>query len=316
MSFHSRRFARDPGAVDAWIPGIDDARRAAKHAIDPFLFLHLPKSGGTTIKGRLERLPDWNTAKFPHYTQRVGQLCTCNDPECTFAQDYFDALAQLTPRVVRGKKLVVTNVHATYEQTRWLSRAVAPRGVTALPILTTVRPARDRVVSMFRDYWDKYFTAVLARDGKLDLSIDDPAIQKTFHGDAVRRKAVIDSQRFLPEEGRIDGRLWFESFNPGRGFPFWLTEVFDSPEQLADAMDSGALRVVPIHRLDDALVELTSQPPVRYRVSHERVPEVEAALEEAADIVDRLSSQDDDFDALLTDRFGSDFTGAPSKAKS
>jgi hypothetical protein len=298
--------ARQVDAVDAWLPGIDSARRAVRHANDAMVFLHLAKSGGTTVRATIIRHPKWHDAPFPQSTQRVGAMCTCSDPNCTHALESFEQIAALTPNVVRGSRLLVTNGHATFGQSRWLARAVAPRG-TVVQILMSVRPARSRLVSLFRDYWNDYYRAVRDQAGELDLTVDDPTITKTEHGRSERNKLVRDSQRFLLADSKIDGRFWFESFNPGRGYPFWLHEIFESPAQMVSAMESGELRVVPLARLDDLIIEMTAQPPSRFRVSTARVPEVEAALEQSADIIDRLSDQDREYDALLADRFGADF---------
>jgi len=298
--------ARHVDAVEAWLPGIDVTRRAVRHADDATVFLHLAKSGGTTVRATVMRHSEWHDVPFPQSTQRAGGMCTCSDPHCNQALESLELIARLTPNLVRRSRLMVTNGHATFAQSRWLARAVAPRG-TVVPILMCVRPARSRLVSLFRDYWNDYYRAVLDQAGDLDLSVDDPSIDTSYHGRAERNKLVRDSQRFLREDNEIDGRLWFGSFNPGRGFPFWMHEIFESPTQMVSAMDSGELRVVSLARLDDLIVELTAQPPSRFRVSKDRVPEVEAALEQSVDIIDRLSEQDREFDALLADRFGADF---------
>jgi hypothetical protein len=309
VSLRTKMYSRHADAVDAWLPGIDAARRAVRQATDAIVWLHLAKTGGTTVNTAFRMNSAWNAAVFPQSSQRLGQLCFCNDPACDNARQAFDAMRELASNQPSAKRLRVSNGHATFAETRWLARAISSRGHSP-PILMSVRPARQRLVSLFRDYWNTYHLAAMTSDELRAAKGTDPSFRWTPHDHAKRRKLFTDSQRFLLGDGRIDGRLWFNSFNPGRGYPFWLHEVFDEPRQLANAMESGELRVVPISKLDDLIVEFTNQAPHRFRESAARRPEVEAALEESQDIIDRLSSQDDAYDALLTERFGADFAGS------
>lgn len=314
ISLRTKMHSRHADAVDAWLPGIDSARRAVRQASDAIVWLHLAKTGGTTVKTAIRLNSAWNSAVFPQSSQRLGQPCYCNDPACDDARKAFDAMKDLASNKPSAKRLRVSNGHATFAETRWLTRAISSRGHTPL-MLMSVRPARQRLVSLFRDYWNTHHLAAMMMDELRVAKGSDPSFGWTNHDYAKRRKLLVDSERFLLGDGRIDGRLWFNSFNPGRGYPFWLNEVFDEPKQLATAMESGELRVVPISKLDDLIVEFTNQEPQRFRESTARRPEVEAAIEESQDIIDRLSSQDDTYDALLTERFGEDFAGSTHMKK-
>jgi len=151
---------------------------------------------------------------------------------------------------------------------------------------------------MFGDYW----THAAIASGILPNPILTPHRRR-----AIARYAT-DSVHYRTAEGPIDGVGWFRSFaRYGPGVVFSLDEAFDGdPARLQRELDSGALRLVPTSSMDAFITEFTGlvSSPRRRTSLLAKDPAVEAALADAADLIDELAVRDARFDRVIADHLG------------
>lgn len=282
--------------LSAWNPALQPLSAAVRQAREAFVFLHLPKTGGSSFGHTMTRAPDWVALKLPALHSKIGAVCNCGDPKCNFSNKSFETIEKAPPLVDSTKSVFIMNGHSTFSELDWLTRQVSSRTAQA-KMIAVVRPARERIVSMFRDYWEQVTKA------EIDA---EESIQRASHIKTMRREYLTDAAHYRDEAGRIDGPRWFSTFAKYRGgITFQLDQVFDrKPEALAAALASGRLTVVPTGKLDDTLERMTGIKPERRRVSSQPSDFLKTAIEESADLIDAIAALDAPFDAVLTDHLG------------
>ena len=200
--------------LSQWKPLVRIAKPASARAKETIVFLHLPKTGGSTFNYSVRNSDDWIEYKFPSLHAKTGKACGCLDPLCDHELSYIKKLATINDSIDDTKHLFVTSGHSTFAESTWLAERLSTKKGTPT-ILAVVRPARERVVSMFRDYWEQVATAE-----------DYIAETKTasVHRQAIGRRYLADSRHYRDETGRIDGLAWFSTFAQYRGGVTFLME--------------------------------------------------------------------------------------------
>lgn len=266
--------------VQAWTPTLAALADAAQGVERVILVLHLPKTGGTTLGAALARSRRWRWASLPPL---AGAPVTDLAPR---------DLGLHRSRAAAGA-LAIHLPHVTIVAAGWLAGRLAADGVPVETTLVMVRPVRERLASLFADYWTQVAIAE-----EVEAGCREPA-PGTAH---VLARYLQDSRHYR-RRGRIDGRSWFRAFGiHGGGMPFFLSDVFPSgPSALSEAVESGAITVRPSSGLDTLISDLTGEPaPMRRRVSEVKDrPDVEQALLSAHREVARLAERDDPYDTLL-----------------
>lgn len=279
-------------SVAHWAVHVDPIAAAAKKSQKAVAFLHLPKTGGSTIEKHFSIAPGWTKV---HLLPSVGDpnRCECRGADC---QWNLEKLGIPPWHENSCNSLLLKFPHERYETVRWMLDELARAGCP-FELVTTVRPVRQRIVSMFTDYWTQVFTAERYHAGEIDLSPHRLNIVSNF---------FLDSNHY--RQGRvIDGEAWFRAFSVhGPGVPFLLSEVFgDSPDGFHRVLDSGALRVVPTSQLDDFLFDLTGEMIIeRVRTSVSLASPLRNALMNAETLIDQLVEKEAPFDQVLADHLG------------
>lgn len=272
-------------------------RRAMRAATSTTLFLHMPKTGGSSIQNALLNSPSIRFLVLPISTVppdrcQCGASEKCNDHEMR-AQLWSSESEEQSER-----RVVVKLNHESYRAVDWVRNA-ASRSTVQRPTLLVVRPRRDRLRSMFRDYW----TQVGIASGKF---IDEKEV--TPHRQMVLSNYLSDSRWYLGADGSIDGVAWFNAFKEhGPGVVFSLDEVFGGDtSRLRQELDSGALRLIQTKNVGDFIEEFTglSAAPRRRESKVFGDPAVEAALDGASDLIDDLARRDAAFDQVIAEHLG------------
>jgi len=272
-------------------------RRAVEEASSASVFLHMPKTGGTSLQSALLGSPSIRFLVLPLSTVsssgcQCGAKGQCND------HGMRAVLGEPTQEGQSNRPVVIKLNHESYRAVDWVRKA-AGRGSVPPTTLLAVRPRRDRLRSVFRDYW----TQVGIASGKFSEEKE-----LTPHRVRVVANYARDSLYYLGADGSIDGVAWFSAFREhGTGVAFSLDEVFDGDVvRMQRELDTGALRLVPTKNVGIFIEELTGMPAApRKRVS--KVvgdPAVEAALDDAADLIEELARRDAPFDRVIADHLG------------
>lgn len=286
-----------------WKPGIRRVRAVVKESREIFVFLHLAKTGGSTLCDAMMRTHLWSFVQFPEPHRGIASPCSCGASSCPPGH-VFDLLIPSTfEQEAPGRGLFVNTSHVTYELARWLAKSISLRGHRAR-MVTTVRPARRRAISYFRDYWDQV--------SKADLPLDKVYPDISRRADAARLQADLnfyqeDSRHYLNADGSINGETWFESqVLNAAGFPFLLRDVFGQPAALERAIARDSLLIIPTIEIDMNLERVGIDVPRRMRVSSPPTPRVTDAIERSTEVLDRIVEAELEFDAVLRNHLGAD----------
>lgn len=293
MTRHPSRRAERDAARAGWGPVVPDLAACAAAAATTDLFLHLPKTAGSTVAYTVRDAPGW--ASILCYAPSAGRrACWCGSPRC-HCDDQDDPVAAARSAVA-GRHLQVSLGHATLVQLGWMGRALAGRGVTVRRTVTTVRPTRDRLSSMFRFY----LSAAL-----------DPADDATLAGYPPAWRSMVvanraDVHHYLRSDGSIDGVAWFREFaRSSGGTAFFLDDVFGSTRRLRRALGRG-LVAVPDGAITEFCRTTYGVEPKTSNVSSltESDPRIAAALAEAHAEIEACARRDDPYDAVLAEHLG------------
>lgn len=272
-----------PTPAEAWGPDLPALAQISAASRRSWIFVHPPKSGGTTLWSAFDASPDWRHHRLVAL-ERFSTPCECGSgcphgPRDTRIVD--PTWARTT------ESLLVAVGHVPYSVGAWLRDALTDEGGRVDKTVMTIRPTRDRVVSMFRDYWTQ---VRLARDAENGAELSPHRLLDV-------RGYANDARHYERRDGSIDGRRWFTSFaRYGSGTPFFLSEIFDGPDHAEAEVANGRLTLLQTSNIDSWITGILGSPPVRARVSSPAHPEaVEAALADARDLVDELARRDDDY---------------------
>jgi hypothetical protein len=290
------RRQRNNRPLSGWKPALQPLSAAVKQARETFVFLHLPKTGGSSFVYAMNNAPGWVGLKLPPLHSEAGKICNCGDPKCDSPNRSMDKIAKLAPTLDSTKGLFIMNGHSKFSELDWLTDQLSSRATQAR-MIAVVRPARERVVSMFRDYWEQV--------NKAEIDTEETS-QRAVHMKNVRNRYLADAAHYRDETGRIDGPRWFSTFARYRGgITFQLNQIFDQkPDVLAKALASGQLQAIPTFELDTALEKMTGIKPERRRVSSQPSDFLTTAIEDSADLIDTIAAFDEPFDAVLADHLG------------
>lgn len=256
-------------------------------------FLHAAKTGGSSIGHAFNSTPAWcfNRMKESYIE---GDICLCGDPSCR----HFTRSLLMERRGADtscGRNYFLHFAHERYRAVRWCVEALRCGGRQIEASYMTHRSARDRLVSMFCDYWK--MATVLEVANERDRS----------HRAHVHARYRADSKCYVNSAGGIDGCAWFRSVaEHGTGMPFFLCEMFDgSVTNFRVALAKGELSLVRIHEIDDWVNQMTGvRPTTRRRVSRDNRPRaVSAALEDAKVLIDELAERDWEYDQAADEYF-------------
>lgn len=275
----ARRYRARCAAV--WNADSDRLRRLVAAADRTELFLHLPKTGGSSLTLALARDPRHLLVQCPRTYWTPGPLPSERH-----------LLRSVDPALGAGRTVVLKFGHERYAAAEWLARRA---GGPPIVTWTIVRPARSRLRSMFTDYWMRVAEAEKVERGAPVEPHRRPVLSG-YRADAVH---------YRDPDGAIDGRAWFTAFAAhGSGMPFFLDEVFGTPHRLRRLLDRGAVVAIPTTGVDALMAERGLEN-VRQRVSTNRDdPPVRDALAASADLVDELARRDADYDRVLADHLG------------
>lgn len=257
--------------------------RMINHGSPPsrvIIYLHLAKTGGTTANNCIKAAPDWTFVRMKE-SYISPDVCSCGDPSCPTDETLSES--GIDGRGGSREKWFCHFVHERYHAARWFADEIRRRGGPPSEVHVSFRPARDRLVSMFKDYWRMALRARTAEG------------QGTPHHKRIAARYRADSEAYLDDTGRIDARAWFSAFSSfGAGMPFSMAEVFDaSVMNLRLSLANGEMNIVQTEKMDDWLRALTGvDHVVRGRVSGSMPDNVVRALDEARDLIDDLAERD------------------------
>jgi hypothetical protein len=262
------------------------------------VFLHPPKSGGTSVSKSLFDSPHANGAWLNALKRDESGVCSCGDLNCegprggSFDPFEMEAAAELGER--RQTRLFVG--HKNYSFIKMVTDALGTTDKRG-SVFATARPARQRLVSVFRDYWTQVES--FRGNAPVNRNLNSDACPKTEN--AVGLGYLNDSKHYEDEKGNIDGVGWFSAFQVhGPGVPFFWDDFFEGDFPLFRRLiRSKRLRVIDIKHLDAFVEEVTGSLQPRSRMSLPINPAVQKALEDASDAIDSLALRDAKFDAFL-----------------
>lgn len=272
-------------------------RRAIRESPSATLILHMPKTGGSTLNRFVGQSPSLGYLALPLSDVPRG-ACECGATSaCT---DHRKRAAIRTGDHGRSSDLplMVKFNHESYGAVDWVRSATRMRA-ESLPVLLMVRPRRVRLKSMFTDYWTQVATGM----GELD-----DYGSTTPHRQRQLKKYLDDAPHYRVADGSIDGMAWFESFSRyGPGVVFSLDEVFGGDvTRMQRELESGSLIALQTSKIDEFIGGISGLPaPPRIRLSRTaHDPAVEAALDDAADLIEDLARRDAPFDRAIAEHLG------------
>ncbi len=279
----------------------DDLEKIGASGADIVFFLHTPKTGGSSVVSSVRRNGLVPAISLPELSKPKAETCRCGATDCGHQQVRTRQLINfaIKPEQTGFPIYLFTGNHTNFANAERIMNSLKATG--SLSYLTTVRPARQRIISVFRDYWTQVDTITkLMSQENLQLP-DIDGNPSAPHVRAVREGYLEDSKHYIDDNGVINGRAWFSAFGEhGAGVPFYLSEVFnDDPKRFRKLVKSGTLRVVATRDVDSLTKELTGEVRPRKRKSIDRNPAVEQAIIDASDIIDELALRDAEFDRFL-----------------
>jgi hypothetical protein len=280
-----------------WQALAEDLATILRKADRTITYLHLPKTGGTTLVAAMAESREWTVARLPA-SGMDSSSCSCGQPECE-EQGSQRAIARLINDPDATASVFVAAGHETFSAIESLESTMEQLGTSLGPVLVTARPARDRLTSAFRDYWTQVDTARRAQDGTSVLARHELQVVRAY---------LSDSQHYARHDGTIDAVAWFRAFAVhGPGVPFLLSDVFGPrATHFVELVRSQRVVILPTSRLDLGVEQLTGDPPaLRLRVSHlEQEDVIAAALSDAQDVISQIAAKDRRYDEFLADALG------------
>lgn len=255
-------------------------------------FLHAAKTGGSSIGDAFNRAPAWNDNRMTE-SYLEGDLCMCGERSCQHFTRFLLTRGHGSA-ALRGGSYFLHFAHERYRAIQWCMEALERRGRQIEVSYMTHRSAKDRLVSMFCDYWKMATMEVVGESHE-------------SHGARVHGRYREDGKHYMDSAGRIDGCAWLRSVaEHGTGMPFFLHEMFDgSVTGFRVALATGELALVRLDEVDDWIGQMTGvRPTTRARVSSTNRPrEVAAALEDATALIDELAERDWEYDQAADEYF-------------
>jgi hypothetical protein len=284
---------------DAWLDRFQKTLvPAARTSARTCLFLHAAKTGGSSLYGAIRKSSNWKVRALSDSAFGY-EGCSCGLRGCTANQPIKDKL-NFEKLISPKTNLLVKLGHEKYSAAHWLRTRFAAVEIPVAEVFMTYRPIRDRLRSMFRDYWTQV--------GEAEAIIERT---KTANSHVTRKVLHYyrDSRHYSSGNNQIDGLAWFKAFEiHGPGMPFFLSEIFDSPIQLKNEIESARVSLIPTAQLDSVLPTITGLQTVeRRRVSSPvRAEAVENALADATELIDSLCQRDIAFEEVVASSLSKD----------
>lgn len=269
----------------AWTIPLEDCLSRHEAGKPVFAFLHPPKTGGSTIRIHFRFSAECNFVSLP----------LSYHPPHNYNEEFKYNILRLPKNNKETNLGSIINIgHEDFDSVYWLRRYLERNDFSLDTMYITVRPVRERIVSIFRDYWTQ------VRDFELGGS-EDPeltpgsrrALENYYH----------DSKHYRDAAGKIDGRGWFKTFGEyGGGIEFYMDEIFGgSLKRFKNEILSGALKPVRTGDINPFIRFLTG----KSGIEHRRVSDkggngaVSAAIAEAGDLIDNLCERDLPYDDFI-----------------
>lgn len=269
------------------------------------VYLHIAKTGGTSLVRSMEKSRTWEKLDYWVSTKPLPRVCECGDALCREQGIRFDEAEAMLYGSGDDARVFVSCEHVPFQSALDVARNLDPL-MTRTRIIATVRPARARLISVFRHYWEQVeLQRELVKAPKRSMMSSYRDFRHYRRGlDAY----LSDSRHYRDPDGTIHGREWFSAFEKYRGgIEFFLSQIFGTPERLAEAIDSGQIEMIPTGSLDEKIRAMSGAVVPRQRVSRPMSLQMQAALAESSDIIDRLAAGEAPFDAVLRERLGDAF---------
>ncbi len=275
-------------------------RRIAASGAELKIFLHIAKTGGTTLGLAFHNSPLAIRLGIYDLSVSKAELEGRNDDMAKWELKRINRMMWLADRDNTGQEVYLQAIdHKTISYADEL--CVALNSAHPVPIVTTVRPARQRLISAFRDYWTQVHKAHAMLAGEEIstnfLGSDSPDL---FDVPALMNY-LDDSKHYVDADGQIDGVAWFSSFaEHGSGIPFFMDDIFEHDVHgFAERVKSGKLRLIPSHRLDRYIKKNLQVAPQRHRASAAPSSNIVAALKASASILTEVALRDADYDRII-----------------
>jgi hypothetical protein len=284
------------GERSFWTPGIKQARAVARVARETLVFLHIAKSGGTSLRRAIEASDRWQDIEFPYPPLEATLPTRRRFWRARGHKSWVSAAKSVKRQSSSDKSLFIWGGHPTYSHSKWLAEQLTVHENTPTVVMT-YRPSRERTISRFRDYWARVQLADIYSQESWTTVPEGPFRNRYIQD---LKDFYRDSLNYRDDSGRIDGARWFRDISANPNFPFLLCEVFASPEQLTGALDSHKLKVIQLLDLDQEILELTGVEFPRARVSPPVPPEVSRAIDESLASIDQMVQRDTEFERVVT----------------
>jgi hypothetical protein len=239
-------------------------------------------------------------------TEPLSVVCDCGDTRCREQEIRYDAAEAMLSSSGDDVRVFISCGHLTFDGALDIARNLDPL-MTRTRLIATVRPAHARLVSVFRDYWEQVELGRELRKAPLKRFMTS-----SYRDFRHRRRGfdayISDSRHYQDSDGTIHGREWFTAFEEYHGgIDFFLSQIFGTPERLAEAIDSGQIEIIPMGSIDEKIQAMSGAVVPRQRVSRPMTAQMQAALAESSEIIDRLAAREAPFDAVLRERLGDAF---------
>lgn len=283
------------------LPEYDAALRQLGNSGASFtFFLHLPKTGGSSIAQALVDSRKTVSRGLPDFSKPLSELADPQDPSSVWRSQKMAGFLKTAAEDLRGQHVtLMTQEHTTYANAQnFVARLEAP---APADYLASVRPVRKRLVSAFIDYWTQVDTAQKRERGEnVDLTFFGRNSPEALN-QARLDQYLADSVHYLDQQGNIDGIGWFRAFNEyGTGVPFLMQEVFGGDvDALKADLKSKKLTVLPSSKIDKWIRKMTGTTMPRLRKSITPTPALFIALKNAAPMIDVIAQRDAPFDRVL-----------------
>ena len=188
---------------------------------DIVLFLHPPKSAGSSFKKSISLSKNWDLVDCSSVAP--DQVCSCGTQSCEKVRTSREHYLRILNSGLSGNGAVIDFGHRSLDSvTSWLATNPIPRKnenfEQKLTLVIPYRKELDRVVSAYKFYWSRSF-------GITTHYLDEEFPE---HFSRIKASYASDSLHYLRGDGSIDVDLWFQAFNSFGlgGVPFFSSEIF------------------------------------------------------------------------------------------
>lgn len=274
---------------ELWAPLLNKISEQAPPTVKIVAFLHFAKTGGSTTAKNISQSSLWQYVRLRESYTSLNN-CSCGESHCAFHESKNLYLSENTANIF------LHIAHERYSSVVWLNSELKRLGRRLDKVYVTYRPAKERIASMFSDYWHH-----------VNLASSDKIIRDAFssHKQKILERYYEKSRQFQNVDGSIEAGLWFDSFaNFGTGMPFMLNDVFDgSPTHFRLALANNEIDLIETKQIDNWLADLCGTVTIeRSRVSHTHMTTaVRGAINDSKTIIDQIAERDWAYDQAASE---------------